>query len=438
MKHGLHVLELIRRKCLAAKVCSEVTQDKYPSKKTITRVIVTMLVIVAMCLYIGSVAKAATAQNDLPRWTHKGSKYIINVCFWGNGTANDKWRIEKALSNTWAAFSNIHFIFHEDCNNHLESHLVYDPITGLCEKDENTGRCIVKEEVDKEWIPIKLDFSASGNTGGGTAGGKGGRYNDDPQVQIKLVYNNSRENFEALAVHEVGHALTLIHEHGRSDWPGRAIGVWDNPTMCVGNWNNPAQNTHRDAWHCDRRNNDDSVFNDPRGYTNCCCSVYHPEQKNVFAVLPVDPASIMSPWNCDPNRRALTPPSSNFPNYWELSYYDALGIEIIYPYSAVRSIRGRNGFVTQDGIVVRSDDRLVSDWHFRGALTSLYKTTPVWGYNGVTSTKNEINVTDFSTFGTYNISIRFQDVFSRSQSGRTLVDVNDAKHTALIIANLGI
>jgi hypothetical protein len=338
-----------------------------------------------------------------------GGKYEINVCFWGAGTAAHRALAVTALTNTWDAFSGIDFVFKGDCGDNLKRNLPWELGT-----------------LDETFLSIKLE---PGNPGGSTVGGKGGRHSDDPWVQVKIWYDGKMENFDALVVHEVGHALTLIHEHGRSDWPGRAEGIWTNPP--------PAANTTHDRWNCDRHNTNAAFFNDPAGYNLNGVLGYHPEGSG-YLVLPVDPASIMSPWNCDPNRRAVTPPNSNFPNYWKISYFDALGIEIIYPFSFVRSIRGRNGIVIQDGIVVRGDDTLLTDWHFRGALTGVYKTTPVWTYGGTTKTTNELSVSNVGTSGTYSVSVKFQDAFSRNHSGTTSVVVNNSTHTALVMASLGI
>jgi len=405
--------------------------------------------IAMMFLLIHSVAGAATAgvgPARAPRDATTG-KYEINVCFWNTTTtptlmqavleASLMQTASDVLAKTWEAFSGIDFHFRYNCQAVIDAQAAQNAL--------------------KNWITIKL--VASHNPGGGTQPGYGARLGDDPQVQVLIEYEKDPtsarylENFKSVVVHEVGHALSLIHEHARSDWPGRSLGMWTN-TGCTSNVTNPAPNTNRDAWNCDHHDTYAGIFNDPFGSPLICCvgnnvvdcstpgaiggNIYHTVDSGFHAV-PVDPASIMAPWKCDPDRRAHTPPHSDKPDYWALSYLDLLGIEIIYPFSFVRSIRGRNGFVVQNGIVVRNDDTLLTDWHFRGALTSVYKTTPEWAYSGKSKTANSLNVSSVGSSGIHNVSVKFEDMFSdnrthdRVHSGTTQIVINNALHTALIM-----
>ena len=370
--------------------------------------------------------------------------FEIKVCWMGHYTSDLQQRAEGALQQTWQAASGIVFQFQGEC-----------PQEGSEPPDY------------ADWIPVFFDFRTKwiGTAGGGHAHpGKGSRwyqcvfpydstYDADQDLPCtdgfpwrrEQVYvggdPNAPQNFEALVVHEVGHAIGgLLDSPDRPDWPA----ITDPFTV--------------DAWNCAHAGPvvDQCAPVEPNpnprgeGYTaavphqyvdeygvNRTCWTPERRTRGTHYPTPVDFFSIMWLWHCEPDRRDADGDSGNPPpNYYWLSALDDVAINVLYPKSATRGLRADYGFSTAGGLVARTNSQVMTDWDSAGAWTGangVYASTPYVdvgidaAYSG-----NRLPATSLGT-GTRSVSVSFTDLLTRTQTGTQTVIVNNARHTAIVM-----
>ena len=311
-------------------------------------------------------------------------RYDINVCFFGDTDAVTRQRSENALTGSWESSSAVDFIFQGTC-----------PATP-----------------SSSWLPIHLNrVSGTGRSGGLCVGGNGARIQGQ-QYQCQVTYSSVMENFEAVLVHEVGHGLAMRHEHGRSDWPGRSLGLWVNPP--------PSPGTTRDAWVCDWHPNGAEPPYWWVSRTGEWCVPYLGRSR-----------SIMAPWRCDVTRRDPDPAVEIGPNYWWPSNSDRLGVEI-RTHSFAPASRGRSGFIAASQLVVRTTDTIVPAWSHRGATNNVFAST-LWRFGASSLSGLTLPVSSLGA-GTHSVRLTFTDPYSRAHDGTTTVRVDDSLHTALALA----
>jgi hypothetical protein len=118
----------------------------------------------------------------------------------------------------------------------------------------------------------------------------------------------------------------------------------------------------------------------------------------------------------------------------KLSIGDKLGLSIAYPTSFTRTIHGRHGFATAGGLLVRSDDSLVTEWTHRGAPGTVFDTPISWNLgSAVFSTPVELAVSNLP--GEASIAGSYDDLRGRRHTLEpTAVRTNNGLHTALVVA----
>jgi hypothetical protein len=259
--------------------------------------------------------------------------------------------------------------------------------------------------IPSNWISI---YVADENNGGDSASGPSNRliYNciggDGHDLGAHWAYRSDIASYmssgvgalhdaylQQVAVHEFGHLFGFYHEHDRADIQGTGLCSFETTNGDVPN----GYLTPYDAV---------SIF-------NYCAMYYGRPQGGDYH---------FTPW-------------------------DALGAEIIYPRSFSHPIRALHSFNARSGLVVRSDDILISEWISRGAHSQVYLPTGVYWYTGSPSDPVQNTVYPFqysASLLTKNKTTAVQglhyDTMSRAHVDQSNVTASNSLHTAILMFSI--
>lgn len=310
-----------------------------------------------------------TIAEDLDLWPLSSGEFEVDICF----------RKDTSLGTT-PNWSN-------------DKQLAEDALTETWEAASGVrfvfhGDC-ASNPAPSSWLPIELRYDASQTRWGGLAAvGYEHRLDDSEcssdDCQIWIRYRDTYLNYKSTVVHEVGHAIGFKHEWFRADW------------QTCSYINNPLEEQEADLG---------------------------PDTTALTDIADVD--SIMGNWECSVNR-------SQQADAWQLSRLDQVGVNILYPEDFSRSgaIRSWTGFRTDDGLLVREDSTLTTDWIYDGADSGIYDSV-TWSEPGVgaIATGDEIPVSYVA--GT-TLEFEYDDAWDRAHDGVDSIDVNDSRHAALV------
>jgi hypothetical protein len=116
-----------------------------------------------------------------------------------------------------------------------------------------------------------------------------------------------------------------------------------------------------------------------------------------------------------------------------LSELDELGLEIAYPDRLTAPFRGEHSFTVAAGLLVRADDHLVPEWLLRGADTLAFDGEPTWA-SGLISQAGWRFPALRVAGGT--ATLEYDDYRQRTHRTAQFVEIDDAAHTALLLALL--
>jgi hypothetical protein len=205
-----------------------------------------------------------------------------------------------------------------------------------------------------------------------------------------------------VAVHEVGHALGVPHEHQRADATGT---TWEQPLCAY------EQNIY-DTGNADQRAN--RVW-----------------KASIEKLTLYDPLSIMHYCRTQNGRAA---------GDHHLTQLDALGIEMLYPpglsagvYESQNAACDMGCFEASDRLVTRINGKITTRWKARGGLNIVAN----WWLPGNTSQNAE--VIRATTIGNYNdIVFSYEDDLGRQHFVQETKEVliSDDAHTAVLLSLL--
>ena len=305
-------------------------------------------------------------------WPRIGNAYPIHVCFRQltvvGGTPTPSWAADKAQ--------------------------IENALTATWEASSAIdfifeGDCPVPL-APSDWIPIGMIYNSANPQvfGGFGAAYRGARMGDYSDLQVRFTYGSARFEFETTGVHEMGHALGFEHERARPDFTG-----------------------------CTSLLDGSMVAAEPNPTIQLIGNRY-------------DGASIMANWECDETRK-----HDSF-SYFELSYLDRIGVSIVYPRSLTRyrgSMASTNGFQLSGALVVPTGALIRTDWTQMNAHSTVFAAAPYWFLSPLPlPIGSGFEFPVGNTVQTVSLKFQFNDRWGRTHTGYDMVDINPARHAALV------
>ena len=331
------------------------------------------------------VIDTSTAQSDLAQWGSgftawpRGTDgfYRINVCFRLKQLGSSpppNWTQDKA--SVMSVLANTWQAY---------SAVVF----------QSQGDCPVP--TNSTWMPVEMQYNSdvTQQYGGQGAPGLSGRLASGvcTDCQVVLGYSPDYFMYRASVAHEFGHSLGFRHEANRSDFPGcldLETGTWDPGS--------PGSET------------------------------------GPLMTASADIDSIMGEWQCWVTRE------HNSLDYYYLSAGDVAGVKMVYPLSFNRtagSLGSPAGFHTANGLVVRSDGYVETDWSESGANSDMFPTVPSWstvksGVRTGVGSGLQIAASVLAAHAFDTIYASYVDYYTRSNTVQDGVTISSPLHAALI------
>lgn len=278
---------------------------------------------------------------------------------------------------------------------------------------KNVGECSSATSVDMKITLIR--GGGSGTCGGGvgdcTVSGMSDASGTDGNVSTI-----AEADLKRTTVHEVGHGLGLLHEH---QMPGRPPlcpfeqSVLDGCTRCINN--NPCAAADFNNCFLDSKTSSQTLTADQRNVAQSRIN-----DRTVISNAPVlttyDPMSIMNYCAGVNGRQA---------GDYQPTRLDLLGMEMLYPSDRTYPIGcDVNCFYSSDGVIVRSDGAITSDWTARGSVN----VTMQWG-----SIVGRAVAAAALPNGTSTVTYTFKEPRGTSiMRGSGTVSKSDSLHAAII------
>jgi hypothetical protein len=234
------------------------------------------------------------------------------------------------------------------------------------------------------------------------------------------VTTTSQQNIQGISIHEFGHGLGLAHEHQRPGAPPlctREQNILDTCTRCSNAAAVPMPCAAADYNGCFLKAVTTPQMLTPEEKVSARDRINDRTIDNTAKVLATyDPRSVMN-YCGDVNGRPplvdLLPTS-----------LDLLSMEMLYPTNHVYRVGCSAGCLyTPDGVIVRSDGAVTSEWTGRGALNVSMT------FNSFTGTS--VPASQIPN-GTTSFSYTFLEPRGTTRSGSGIVHKNDGLHTALV------
>jgi len=244
------------------------------------------------------------------------------------------------------------------------------------------------------------------------------------------------EPVKAIVVHEVGHALGMLHEHQRLDSELCPFeqGVLDGCTACIN-----ASPSCSPLPTCSAADYNTCFLTNITGNITLTADACGHAQSRINDRTPIpgarrltvneDPISIMN-YCSGFNGRDLNPPVYDLAGYMP-TVYDLLGLEMLYPVNRTYRIGCTNGipgcFSTAVGAIVRLDGMITSEWTARGALDIGMRPTGVGTYGSSISASS-------IPAGQSNFTYQFIAPRGEILTGAGTITKSNSMHSALVVS----